>query len=58
MLEVESLRFNIQRKFERLSMHTVHKTQEFPKSNKTYEVPFSTFMYTVTGDTKRNSLVN
>lgn len=52
MLEVESLRLNMQRKFDRLSMHTVHKTQQFPKSNKTYEVPFSTFMYTVASDTK------
>lgn len=46
MLDIESLRLNIQRKFQGVSMQTVYKTQEFPKT------PLCSFVYTVTNDTK------
>lgn len=52
MLDIESLRLNIQRKFQRVRMQTVYKTQEFPKICKTPKTPLCSFVYTVTNDTK------
>lgn len=52
MLDIESLRLNIQRKFQRVRMKTVYKTQEFPKIYKTPKIQLCSFVYTVTNDTK------
>lgn len=52
MLGIESLRLNMQRKFQKVSIQTDYKTLEFPKIYKTPETSLHNFVYTVTSDAK------